>query len=411
MTVIMKLFFHDELAKPPPPGRPIAPPRGKHAPYPKPFPALTPESFIPGAPGGGFYPGIPPMGGASKFPLLTPNSFLPPPGTLEPPIMNYSGGLGMGYPYPPMPPMPPLQPILPPMPYPNQGPMSIIESPPPSYDPGLHSYCRRPVRICRRNRRSRRCRPVIHIIDSSSYSSLSSCSTISSCSRRRHRSHSHSRRCTAAAPQQQPIILLPVPCQQSQPPLAALGQNQIQQQPQQIVLPPLQFQQSGQIQQQQQQQQLALPMQQQVLALPPLQLSPSNLIGSTASSPIIISNGQPMLQPSMSLPQFTNIGQPQQINAGPIQYVQAIPQSSSPLQYVSREPRAAITPQRSLVNSTKKKKATKIKTVPKSNSVRDLPQYDLKFGRRPFDWYDSDRKNNVIDEKIQIGQRGSTTLR
>ncbi|CAF4478598.1 unnamed protein product [Rotaria sp. Silwood2] len=414
------------LAKPPPP-RPFATPRGRTAPYPRPFPVLTPQSYVPGGAGGGLYPGYPPMGG-SNFPVITPNSYLPPPGTIEPPIMNYSGApplLSPPPPYPPMPPppypppsyppMPP--PSYPPMPCPHRGGMPRMGPPPPYYDPGLHSYGRhRPARMCRRGHRSRRCRPVIHIIDSSSCSSVSSCTTISSCSRHRHRSHSHSRRCVTAPPLQ-PIILLPVQCQQPQTSIAAPAQNHIQSQPQQIVLPPIQIQQPGQFQQQQQQlalpmqQQLALPMQQQALALPPMQLTPSNLFPSTASSPIVISCGQPMIQPSMSLPQIANIGQPQQINAGSLQCMQAMPQCSSPLQYISGEPRSTIVPQHILVNSTKKKQLPKTKTTSRSNSIRDLPQNDLKFGRRPFDWYDNDKKSNVINEKIQVGQRRTTAVR
>jgi hypothetical protein len=320
--------------------------------------------------------------------------------------MNFSGGLPPPMPYPSLIPqmMPPPITLPPQMSYPNPNMMSIGPQPQ-FYEPGLRSYSRRrPVRICRRRRRrSRRCRPVIHIIDSSSCSSLSSCTTISSCSRRRHRSCSRSRRSAPTPQQQQPIILLPIQCQQ---PASAPVQNSIQQQPQQIILPPIRVQQPGQIQQQQ----LALPpipFQQQTLALPPI---PSNFVQSTNSSPMIIASGQPMLQPSMSLPQIANIGQPQQIHSGVVQYVQGGRQSSSPLQYVSAEPRSTNALQRGSVNSSNKKQSTLIKTVPRSTSIRDVPQNDLKYGRRPFDWYETEKKNNIINENIRIGQRGNAAV-
>jgi hypothetical protein len=176
------------------------------------------------------------------------------------------------------------------------------------------------------------------------------------------------------------------------------------------VLPPIHVQQPGQMQPQQ----LALPpmpLQQQPLALPPIQFNSSNFVPSTNSSPIIIANGQSMLQPSLSLPQIAGMGQPQQIQSGVLQYVQAGRQSSSPLQYISGEPRSTIAPHRGLVNSSNKKQSTLIKTIPRSASIRDVPQSDLKFGRRPFDWYETEKKNNILNENIQIGQRGSTALR
>lgn len=410
------------MAKPPPPNRLAAQAKVKNAQYPKPFPALTPQSYIPGGAGAGIYPGYPQAGAPSPFPSLGPNSYLPPPGSMDPPIMNFTGGPGMlppPSPFPSMLPtaMPPPSVFLPSaMPFPNQGAMSMMSPPPqqqqpPFYNSGLRSMSRRPVRICRRRgRRSRRCRPVIHVIESSSCSSISSCSTESVCSRRRHRSHSRSRRCDAAPQQQQqPIILLPVPMQQSQQ--SAPAPAPIQQQPQQIVLPPIQVQQPGSFQQQQ----LALPgipmQQQQQLALPPIQFNSSNLMPSTNSSPIIIPSGQPLMQSSASMPQIVNLGQTQPIRGGAVQYVQAAPSSSSPLQYISSDRRSTTAPQRVLVNSTNKKKSTKTKPVARSTSVRDLPQNDLKFGRRPFDWYDSDKKNNIINEKVQVGQRGSAAVR
>lgn len=374
--------------------------RGPNAALPRPFPALTPQSYIPG--GTGLYPGIPQGGGRSNFPVLNQNSFLPPSGPMEPPIMNLSGGPGM------LPPSMPYPPIIPQaMPYPNQNMVSIAPQPT-FYEPGLRSYSRRrPVRICRRRgRRSRRCRPVIHIIDSSSCSSISSCATISSCSRRRCRSHSR-RRGSSPPPQQQqqPIILLPIQCQQPAPTSAP---QPIQQQPQQIILPPIQVQQSGQIQPQQ----FALPpmsTQQQPFALPPIQFSSTNL--ASGGGQLMIPSGQPMLPSTLSLPQITNIGQVQPMQSGAIQYVQGGRQSSSPLQYVSAQPRSSVALQRGLVNSSNKKQIPTVKTVGRSASMRDVPQNDLKYGRRAFDWYEGGKKNHIIDENTQIGQRGSTAVR
>lgn len=387
------------MAKPPPLDRPIAPPRGPNAGLPRPFPALTPQSYIPG--GTGFFPGVPP-GRGSNFPMLNQNSFLPPGPGLEPPIMNLSGGTGM---LPPPMPYPSI--VAPQMAYPGQNMMSM--APQPSYyEPELRSCSRRrPVRVCRRRRRrTRRCRPVIQVIDSSSCSSLSSCGTISSCSRRRHRSHSCRRTSTPQQQQQQqPIILLPIQCQQPAPTPAP---NPIPPQAQQIILPPIQVQQSGQIQPHQ----FALPpmsSQQQQLALPPIQFSSNNL--TTTAGHTIIPSGQPMLPSTLSLPQVGNIGQFQPIQSGAIQYVQAGRQSSSPLQYISAQPRSTVALQRGLVNSSNKKQSTIAKPVSRSASMRNVPQNDLKFGRRPFDWYESEKKNNIIDENTHIGQRGSTSLR
>ncbi|UJR27768.1 hypothetical protein I4U23_009040 [Adineta vaga] len=382
------------------------------------------------------------MRSPNNFPALSGNSFLPPSGMMEPPIMNYSGGPGMM--------APSMLPSVPPMPYPSQGPMSMAGLPPPMYDPGPRSYGRRrPVRICRRSRRSRRCRPVVRIIESSSCSSLSSYTTVSSCSPRRCRSRSHSHRCRASPPAaapQQPIILLPMPCQQSAapasvaPPAApAPFQSQLQQQPQQIILPPIRIQQQpGQYDQQQftipsmriqqqpsqfdQQQFNISPMtvsqvggqiQQQPITLSPVQLNSSNFLSNTNASPMLFSGGQSIIQPSTSLPQVTTIGQPQQMQGNTVQYVQAMPQpssSSSTLQYISAQPRSTIAPQRVLVNSTnKKQQPTASKSVRRSISTRDVPQNDLKYGRRPFDWYDN-KKDNIINENVQVGQRRNTVM-
>jgi hypothetical protein len=226
--------------------------------------------------------------------------------------------------------------------------------------------------------------------------------------------------------QQQPqqIILPPIvqqpgqyQSQQFQPQQYQSQQFQPQQyqsqqfQPQQLALPPI----SGQIQQQQ----LALPpisiqqlggqFQQQPLTMSPIQINPCNLIPSGGSNPVIQS-GQPMLQPSLSYPQISTIGQTQQFQAAPIQYVQAQPQSSSPLQYVSAEPRSTIAPQRVLVNSTNNKTSSTAKPVARTISTRDVPQNDLKYGRRPFDWYNNDKKKKILNENLQIGQRGSTSV-
>jgi len=213
-----------------------------------------------------------------------------------------------------------------------------------------------------------------------------------------------------------------MPCQQPAPAVSTPVQPQIQQ-PQQIILPPIQVQQPGQFQQQQlalpsmplQQQQLALPpisVQQQPITLPPMQLNSSNFCPSTNLSPMIIPSGQPMpiIQSSLSMPQIATIGQTQQIQNVPLQYVQAARQSSSPLQYISSEPYSTIAPQRVLVNSTNRKQSTKDKPIRKSTSIRTLPQNDLKFGRRPFDWYEGEKKKKIINENVRIGQRGSTIV-
>ncbi|CAF1606040.1 unnamed protein product [Adineta ricciae] len=370
--------------------------------------------------------------------------------------MNYSGGPGIMQ--PPM--LPSIPPLPPPMPYANQGPISMVR-PPSMYDPGYQSYPRRrPVRIHRRPRRSRRCRPVVRIIESSSCSSLSSYTTVSSCSPRRCRSRSHSHRCrgsSSAAPQQ-PIILLPMQCQQpaaaaaavaapaapAQLPLSVQAQTQAQPQPQQIILPPIRIQQSGQynqqpftippmtvsqlggqIQQPQQQSVTLSPMTisqitgqiqqqqpQQAINLAPMRFGSPNILSNTNANSMVIQSGQPFIQPSSSLPQVTTIGQPQQMQGSTIQYVQAAPQSSSSstLQYISAQPRSTIAPQRVLVNSTNKKQAPSSKPVKRSVSTRELRQSDLKYGRRPFDWYDSNKQDNIINENVQVAQRRNTVM-
>jgi hypothetical protein len=94
-----------------------------------------------------------------------------------------------------------------------------------------------------------------------------------------------------------------------------------------------------------------------------------------------------MIQPSFSMPQTVSVGRPQQFRAGPITYIQAKPQSS--------QSRSTIAPQRVLVNSNNKQQF-------------NLPQTDLKFGRRPFDWYPNDGTSCIMKEDIQIGRRGET---
>ena len=398
------------------------------------FPQLTPQSYLPGGFGGGnLYPPNFPGAGGTGFPPLGPNSYLPAPGTLDPPIMNFSNGPRIlpapsGFPsmmpsmMPPQTGFPPPTGLPPPMPFGNPNGMSMMgQPPPPYYDPGMRSGSRRrPVRICRR-RRSRRCRPVIRIVDSSSCSSSSSCTSRSSCSRRRRRSRSCSRRQGGATQQQQqPIILLPIQYQQPSGALSGSAPNQLQQsQPQQIMLPPIQIQQQqpGQFQQQS----LNMPhiqiqplngqfqqQQHQQLALPPIQLNSSTLMPSSSS--MMVGAGQSLIPPSMSLPQLINLAQSQQLPSGAIQYVQSMPQSSSPLQYVSAERRSTNAPSRVLVNSTNKKSSTATKALPRSSSLRTVPQMDLKYGRRPFDWYGSEKKNNVIDENVRVGQRGAGTV-
>jgi hypothetical protein len=332
------------LAKPPPGG-------GLNTGLQRPFPVITPQSYLPGSAGagGGFMPPI----GAGQFPVVSPNSYLPQSMPMMPPMGGYP----------------------PPIPYQNMNPMSMMGPPPPPYNPQYDSYSRRPMR--RRHHRRRRCRPVIRIVEADSCSSLSTCSTISSCSRRRHRSRSYSRRCrTTPQQQQQPIIFLPIQCQQ---PSSGIT-NSIQGRQQQLALPPMQFQQSGQGQQQ--------------LALPPIQLSSSSI-----------------MQPSFSMPQVTPMGQGQQYQAGPIQYVQAMPQSSSTqLQYISARPQSSMAPQHVLVNSTNKKQLSTVQPVQRSISTRDVPQNDLKFERRSIDRYASDRKKNTTNDNIRLRQREGTRV-
>ena len=205
--------------------------------------------------------------------------------------MNFN--TGTDYPPPPYNPrVPPIgrRPMPHPISYPGMNSMR---------HPTFASYPRhrRPVRIYRRNR-PRHCRPIVHVIRSDSCSSISTCSSISSCS--------YSRRCPPQPQQQQqqPIILLPIQCQQ--PSLPALTTS-FQTQAQPIIRPAIQ--QSF--------------------------ISPS--ITNLSSTPIII-------QPINTIPQ----GKPQQFQAGPIQYVQA----PSNVQFISAKPISTVLPQPIIVNGT-----------------------------------------------------------
>ncbi|CAM2704857.1 unnamed protein product [Rotaria socialis] len=323
--------------------------RKKNTGLPKPFPLVTPQSYVPGSAAVGNYPyqGYVPPGGAGPYPPM--NSNIGPPSPSYPvPYPNMNGPPPMPYPNmngpPPMPypnmngppPMPypnmngpPPMPYpnmngRPPMPYPNMNPMSMMQQP--------RGYGR-PIRI------RRRChsRPTICIVRSDSCSSISTCETITPCCKRRYRSCSHASE-SRAPQQQQQIILVPVKCQQPQ---AITGT--VQMQPQQTTLPTIQFQ-----------------NQQQPFALP--------TILNTTAAPMILSGNQSMLQPTFARSQTVTFGQPQQIQAGSIQYVQAAPRSSSDLQLISMKPNTSMAPQRVLVNSTNKNEANVIKTISSSQS-------------------------------------------
>ncbi|CAF4398728.1 unnamed protein product [Rotaria socialis] len=290
--------------------------RKKNTGLPKPFPLVTPQSYVPGSAAVGNYPyqGYVPPGGAGPYPPMNSN--------IGPPSPSYP------VPYPNMngpPPMPyPNMNGRPPMPYPNMNPMSMMQQP--------RGYGR-PIRI------RRRChsRPTICIVRSDSCSSISTCETITPCCKRRYRSCSHASE-SRAPQQQQQIILVPVKCQQPQ---AITGT--VQMQPQQTTLPTIQFQ-----------------NQQQPFALP--------TILNTTAAPMILSGNQSMLQPTFARSQTVTFGQPQQIQAGSIQYVQAAPRSSSDLQLISMKPNTSMAPQRVLVNSTNKNEANVIKTISSSQS-------------------------------------------
>ncbi len=268
------------------------PAKGKKNSSPRPFPVITPQSYLPGsaaaatAGSGGPYPGSVPPVGLNQYPAIPPSAT----------------GFNTGYGPPPPPPYNPMG-GLPLRSYPR----SMIQRQGPYYYPRHH----RPMRISRRHRS----RPTVRIIRADSCSSISTCSSISSCSPRCHRSCSYSTSHTTFQPQQQPIILLPIQCQPQQPAIAA----PIQGQSQPIILPSTQ-------------------VQHQFRALPPIN-----------STPMII-------QPLSSLSQAVSTGKPQLLQAGPIQYVQATPKSSSQLQFTSIKPPSSIPPPRVLVNSTNRNK-------------------------------------------------------
>lgn len=199
-------------------------------------------------------------------------------------------------------------------PYPNSMPM--MQRPPPYYNQ-RRSY--RPSASISRRHRSRRCRPVVHIIEADSCSSISTCSSISSCSSGRHRSCYCSKICQTP---QQPIILLPIQCQ----PQPTVLTGPIQQQP--IVLPSVSN-----------------------ISSTPMRIQPLNL------APQMVSNRKPL-----------------QIQAGPIQYVQAAPRSTSTseLKFTPAKTYSSVAPQRVLVNSTNKKQITAVKTIPPSVTTHKI---------------------------------------
>lgn len=242
----------------------------------------------------------------------------------------------------------PPPPSIPRMPYPNMYPPPMSQPQAPFYNPppyGAYPRHYPPVRTSRRC--SRRCRPVVEIIRSDSCSSISTCSTISPCSRRRYRSCSCPRYCETSQPQQ-PVILLPIQCQQQPQANASSTQGQS------------------------------------VIAVP-----------STSSS---------MIQPSTSMPQIAPVGKPQQFIAGPIQYIRTVPQvsSSSQLQPITVQSHSTIASQPIFVSATK--------TIPQVITTCRIPQNDLKFGRRPFDWYPNNGTNQIVKDEIRIGQQGQTLI-
>jgi hypothetical protein len=134
------------------------------------------------------------------------------------------------------------------------------------YNSGNNSYPRRPPIRAQRRHSSHQRRPVVRIIESRSCSPISTCSSDSSYSIRYCRSRSHAQ----PAARQQPIILVPYLC----PPQPAF--------------------------------------------------SSSYYASAKTAAPLMLNGGQ-----SISMPHITSYGQTQKILAGPIQYVQAQPASSS----------------------------------------------------------------------------------
>ncbi|UJR21785.1 hypothetical protein I4U23_024860 [Adineta vaga] len=275
---------------------------------------------------------------------MPPNMYPQPPPTFFQPSGNPNSGPG----YLPQPPAP--LPI-------SRPSRNLLPNQHPSYKPRFHSQPRHrtPVRVHHRQR-SRRCRPVIHIIESDSCSSLSTCSSISSCSRYYRRSHSCPRR---SATGQQPIIFLPVQCQQQPSAITCSNQGQAQS----FVLP-------------------SIPLHQSNLALP------------SAST----------MQPAISMPHILSNRKPQQYQAGPIQYVQATPRSSSSqLRSIPVQSRSTAAQQSVLVDSTNKKQSIIIKPIPRACSSQNLPQNDMKFRR-----YESNGEETFTKDNAQIEQRRET---
>ncbi|CAF0955518.1 unnamed protein product [Adineta steineri] len=322
---------------------------------PKPFPVITPQSYLPGSPGasGAFYPG-----GANQPSGIPPTMYPPlPPNQSQPPILNPNYGSG----YPPQ--------YNGPMPYPNRNPMP----PRPPFQKTRFASLprRRPPEHAHHRYRSRRCRPVIHIIDSDSCSSISTCSSESSYERYHCRSHSYPRRCgTRPQQQQQPIIFLPVQCQQQ--PSAMKGSFQGQIQP--MILP------SSQVQQ-----------------------------------PFLALQSASTIQPSLSMPQMVPARRPQQIQAGPITYVYAgAPQTSSSstqLKNPSGQSYSNIGSQRNLVNNENTKESVIIKPIPRTSSLKDPSTNTLKYERIPCDHrYITIGKERNCNDENQGGQRRETKI-
>ncbi|CAF4541248.1 unnamed protein product [Rotaria sp. Silwood2] len=212
--------------------------------------------------------------------------------------------------------------------YPEMNPIQMMQSPDLLYNPTFTSYPdRRPMHF----RGRCRSRPIIHIIESDS------CSSISSYSPRRHRSYSHPRQRRVIQQQkQQPIIFLPVKCQQSPTTISSL-----QRQSQQNILSTIQ------VQQQQQQPRYVL-----------------SSVLNTNSTADIINNNRSTFQPSTS----TSFEQLQQSQTGPIQYVQTAPE----LQFISVEPRSSTAPQHVFVNNTNKKQSNVMESIQRS-TTSNLP--------------------------------------
>ena len=195
---------------------------------------------------------------------------------------------------------------------------------------------------------SRRSRPVVRILESRS--STSSCSTISIAPQRTPRV------------QHQPIILMPYHC--SQPTSTGTGQ---------------------------------------LTTLSPIHVNSSSYLPpSSKANPITVNSSPSVFQPSRS------VGSGQRLRAGPIQYVLAAPSSTSAtqLQYITSQSRTTRAPSHVLVNRSK----TRSRSRTKSASFVPLAQKDLKFGRRPFDWYTNGGQDIILRDNICIGRRGLVSL-